>query len=119
VLIIRKEQMSILREYMLKKFEDRVLKHLNARFPYEYNMLGEERVRETIRDGIERSKDYGVINEYDVRRYLEWMIILGPEFDKDSKTAWAGEILRSKKMEGFEKMNTIDRYATFALREKK
>ncbi len=117
MLTIRNEQMSVLRKYMLKQFENRALKHLTEKLPNECNMLGGESVRETIREGIERSKAYGVVTEYDVRRYLEWMIILGPEFDTDAKTAWAGGILRSDKMRGFEKMDLIDRYATFIMRE--
>ena len=111
MLQIRKKQMFIFKKYMLKQYEDRIQKHLHRRFPKKCNVLGERGVRETICDGIQRSETYGVVSESDVQRYIEWMIMLGPRFDMDSKTAWAGEILRNKKLKGFEKMDRIDSYA--------
>jgi len=114
---IRKAQMQALSEYMLDRFEDRMVAHLRSRFPEQTQKMQEPDLRAFIRDGIDRARTYGVTKEFDVRRYLECMVTFGAEFDTEPQTSWAGDILRSEGLTGTGKMDWIDDHATFALRE--
>ena len=111
MLIIRKEQMRIFREYMVGLFEDRMVSHLKKYFSDEFSLLGEEKVRNTIRYGIDRAKTYGIEIEYDVSRYINMMFTFGRDFDKNRDLLWAAEILRNKDQLGTQKMTMLYREA--------
>ena len=108
MLTIRHEQMQALQEAMRRQFGARLLEHLRVKFPGNVQDLSDEEMRDLIRKGIGDSSKYGVINEADVVRYVEFMLILGPEFDSNPKSAWAGEILQTQGMTGTQKMEKID-----------
>jgi len=100
MLTIRKEQMAAFARAETKKFEDRMLIHLNKFFPRQCAGLGEPKLRETIRYGIKRAAAYGVTAERDVNKYIDLMIVFGRDFDTDNRFRWAGEILRTRKSPG-------------------
>ena len=75
--------------------------------------MPERELRATIHAGIERAEQYDIVSEVDIRRYLESVIVYGPDFDTNPKTAWAGHILHNKALSGTEKMNRVDEYALF------
>ncbi|MBW2247057.1 MAG: hypothetical protein JRF62_07615 [Deltaproteobacteria bacterium] len=96
MLIIREEQMEVFRKYMCRQFENRMVLHLSKYFPEECKALGEQRVRNTIRYGIERAKTYGIVIQNDVGRYTNLMFTFGRDFDKDPTLPWAGEVLNDE-----------------------
>jgi hypothetical protein len=51
-----------------------------------------------IQYGIKRAASYGIQLENDVRKYIEVMLLLGPDFDKDPKYPWATSILTDKNL---------------------
>ena len=110
MLVIRKEQMEVLGRYMLKQFEDRMVIHLRSGFREQTKDMPETDLRSMIQTAIDKGKVYNVTTEDDVQRYLEYMMIYGPEFDTDPKTMWAGEILRTEDMDGTEKMELMDEH---------
>jgi hypothetical protein len=93
-----------------KKFEDRMLIHLNKFFPRQCAALGEPKLRETIRDGIKRAAAYRITAERDVYKYIDLMVVFGHDFDTDKRFPWAGEILRKQKSPGA-KINALHRAA--------
>lgn len=113
MLIIRNEQLDILKKYMLDQFEDRMLVHLRTNFPENTKKLDDSYLREMIQFGIDRSKKYDVIAENDIRQYLEYMIMYSPNFDQIPETTWAGEILKDNNLNGSEKMRKIDNVSLF------
>lgn len=113
MLVIREEQLNVLKKYMLDQFEDRMLTHLRKNFSEHTKTLDDQYLREMIRFGIERAKKYDVILEDDVRQYLEYMIMYSPNFDQIPETAWAGKILRDNNINGTEKMRQIDNVSLF------
>ncbi len=117
MLTIRKEQMEVLSRYMLKQFEDRMVVHLRNTFPDKTKDMPETNLHNLIQTGIEQSGQYDVELEYDVRRYLEFMMIYGSDFDMNPKTAWANEILHNKNMDGTFKMDLIDEHEMTLLME--
>ena len=68
-----------------------------------------------IRSGLAKARTYGVVNEADVTRYFEYMVEYGADFD--TAAAWAAQILTSPWITGFEKMNELDNFTTFELRD--
>jgi hypothetical protein len=107
MLKIRKEQMDILGEYMLKKFEDYMVAHLRQRFTEQLQDTTDEALRTIVQKGISKAKCYDIRIEYDVERYIDLMFILGDGFDTAEKTLWAGELLRNTKLTHRERINGI------------
>jgi hypothetical protein len=109
MLRIRREQMQILGAAMQRSFELRMLAEFRADArPVAENMSDDEVLR-TITLGIEAASQYGIVNEPDVQRYLEYMFIYGAEFDTDPEKERLAEILLSD-IVGNKKMDRIDEY---------
>lgn len=98
MLIIRREQIEILSQYMYKQFEDRMLIHLKKFFPDKYEALEKTKIKKLIRKGIKQASEYEIITERDVCKFIDLMFVLGKNFDKNSKISWANEILCDKSL---------------------
>ena len=96
MLTIRKEQFAVFEKHEIKKFEDPTYLHLNILYPERCQDIGEPRLRRMIQYGIKRAASYGIRLENDVRKYIEVMLLLGPDFDKDPKFPWAASLLNDK-----------------------
>jgi hypothetical protein len=96
MIAIRSEQMKEFSEVALKRFEDMIVVHLNKFFPDRCKAAGEPKVRELIRYGVERAASYQIVAKRDVSRYIDLMIVLGDDFDRDKHLPWAQEILRTR-----------------------
>ena len=107
MLIIRQEQRQVLSDYMYKRFVDDMTIHLRTNYTKQVEKTRETDLRKMIEDGIEKAEQYEVVTVTDVTRYLEYMVTLGQHFDVDSQIDWVGQILRTKDMNGTEKMNDI------------
>jgi hypothetical protein len=92
-MVIRKEQMSALAGNAAADFENRMVVHLKKCFPAECEKLQEQRVRETIRYGMDRAAQYGVKTERDVCKYIDVMMVFGRDFDQRADLPWAAQIL--------------------------
>ncbi|MFW6161639.1 MAG: hypothetical protein ACODAJ_02665 [Planctomycetota bacterium] len=115
MLRIRREQMAALSEHMARQFEQRMVAHLRQRFPQQTQDLDEPALHAQVHEGIERAKGYGITQEDDVRRFLEYQALLGADFD--TSRPWAASVLSDDSLAGTEKMDRIDAYHTFAVRE--
>lgn len=100
MLKIRPEQNDELAKVALKRFEDKMVVHLNKFFPDHCKVLGEEGTREAIQYAIERSASYEIVSERDVCKYTDLMFAFGRDFDKDPKLPWASKILTDKDLKG-------------------
>jgi hypothetical protein len=58
--------MAFLEQAVLEGFGDCMVLHLQGFFPERCAELGDEGICETIRYGIERAKNYGIVDELDV-----------------------------------------------------
>ena len=96
MLTIRPEQLVVLSQPQVKRFEDWMLAHLKKFFPKESEVAGESGLRETIQHGIKQAATYGITTERDVCKYIDLMIVLGRDFDQDEKFPWAGQILKTR-----------------------
>ena len=96
LLKLRKEQMEALRHSASRNFEDRISRHLNRFFPAQCGKSGaEETLREAIRYGIKQAKDYGIVTQRGICKYLNVMFVFGRDFDKNPDFPWASKILQN------------------------
>ncbi len=114
MLKLRKEQMKVLGQYTLEQFQNRMVVHLRTNFGEYTKDLEDSELQKKVEQGIKRAEGYSVTREDDIRRFLEYMVLLTTDFDTNPKTAWAGEILEDKKLNGTGKMNHIDDVALFS-----
>jgi hypothetical protein len=96
MLTLRPEQMRVFADAGYKRFEDTMVAHLKKFFPDRCAAAGETNVRKLIRRGVERAASYNITAQRDVSRYIDLMMALGLNFDKDPQLPWAGEILRTR-----------------------
>jgi hypothetical protein len=96
MLTLTPKHMQVFSAAAMESFEDRVLAHLNKCFPKQCKGQSETELRETIRYGIKRAAKYGVIAERDVCKYIDFMMALGRDFDRDPKFPWAASILNNQ-----------------------
>lgn len=93
MLRIRPEQNAILAERMADKFKQDMRKHIEEFFPEYYQTIGTQEVQKLIDEGIERAKEYGFITEQLVCRFIDLMVVFGPEFSNDETLSWAQQVL--------------------------
>jgi len=92
-MVIRRKQMEAFSANSTNAFESDMVSHLNRCFPAECAVLGEQGVRDRIRDGIERARPYGITASREVCAYIDLMMVFGPDFDRDPELPWAASIL--------------------------
>jgi len=115
MLTIRKEQMDVLSHHMLNQFSDSMEVHLMKRYPEQTKDMSNEQLRELIVNGVEEAEKYGVTDENDVKRFLEYHVEYGRNFGYSPETIWAEQFLNNKDLTGTEKMNEIDNYDLFVI----
>lgn len=115
MLIIRREQMEALDAACLRQFQNREIARLRARFPEKTQELDDQEIRQVITTAIESAKKYKVTDEVDVGRYLDFMFRYDYEFDTNTDTSWAHEILMDENLNGTGKMNALEEYELFEL----
>jgi hypothetical protein len=108
MLVIRDEQMEALRQYMLRSFQNRMVSHLRTDFPEETSEMSDEELQTLVQTGMDKAESYGIVYEDDIQRFLDYMLIHGPDFDQDDSHPEVQAILRDEEMDGEEKMDEID-----------
>ena len=111
---IRRTQMETFSRALEDASLRRMVAHLRERFGTELAARGlvEPDLEPLARLGLDAARSHGVVLEDDVRRYLECMVILGPDFDREVN--WAGEVLRDEERDGTRKMDAIVEILPFA-----
>ena len=71
----------------------------NLRFFCYKLKLEKNNLEEFVRYGIKRAKNYNLNTEQEVKQYLECMITIDAEFDKNKETLWASEVLNDTDLE--------------------
>lgn len=111
MLIIRKEQMTILKEKERQGFVERMMDYLQKTFPNQTDPLGEEGLREEIHHGMETAEQYRMVSEREVARYIELMFYLGRDFDTSPETPWATSILKDRFSSAANRLRRLSREA--------
>lgn len=96
MLIIRQEQMDVLRMAARRSFEDSMVEHLGGAFPHLLGAIGAGQMRLAVELGMRRAAGYGFDLRGPVCLYLELMLLFGSAFDTDPQYPWAAEILTDR-----------------------
>lgn len=96
MLSIREGQMAVFSKIAAQKFEDQMVAHFKRCFPRELDSLGEPKARELIQRGVTRAASYGIRGQRDACKYIDLMIALGSDFDRDPNLSWASQILSDR-----------------------
>jgi hypothetical protein len=99
MLTIRQEQVDAFRQVAIRKFEDTLVEHLNRLFPQLAVRLGESGLRNVIQYGIRRAREYGIVCQRDVGRYIAVMLMFGPNFDQKRSSGPLYAVLRDPRFE--------------------
>jgi hypothetical protein len=101
-MIIREEQIQAFESAGPARFETEMLDHLKKTYPRAVAGVDDGRINQLIARGAERARENGFQARGPVRMYIEFMTILGHEFDQDPLLYWIQDILRDK--EGLDEM---------------
>jgi hypothetical protein len=93
MLIISKKQEEVLYHGF---FETWMIEHLNKFFPKRCEKMGKREVREEIRYGIKKARTYGIKEGQALCLFIDVMMMLGCEFDKNPDFPWAISILNDE-----------------------
>jgi hypothetical protein len=90
MLVIRNSQMKALE----RAFQtERMVSHMWRCFPTRCERLGQSRVREVARRGIEKGAYYGFTRLADLQQYTDLTLVLGDNFESKPEYAWTRDIL--------------------------
>jgi len=103
MIVIRKEQMQVFSQYQLHLFFDTMEQSLKKKYPEQTKDMVRADLRELIEEGVEEAKKYGIKDENDVSRYLEYLVMFGREFGLVPETKWADQFLNDPDLTGSEK----------------
>ena len=105
LITLRREQVAVLEQYMLGRFEDLAVRHASRIFPAKARELGAEGVRTLAKQAIKKARRWGVTQEQDILLFLDLMLGIAPDFDET--TPWAREILEYQEISGNERMRRL------------
>jgi hypothetical protein len=106
MLTISAKQMALLKQGREQRFQQQIVAYLRASDPEQCTALGEEAITEVARQAMEKTRQYGIRDEYDVLRYVSFMFVLGIDFDV--RLDWAREILNDTQFAAATRLAMID-----------
>lgn len=93
MLVIREQQMQVLRAARQRAFEQSTVEHVRRRFPAACAALGDTATHDQVHTAVQRALDHGMTSPADVRGYVDLTFLLGPDFDRSGRYSWAEELL--------------------------
>ena len=105
--LISTEQMAVFGRQQRERFEDRVFLILAECWKEKVASRGTASVRDLIRTGIERASSYGLRSEREAFTYVNLMLLLGDDFDRDGENDSVAEILADSSIEHDDKIDMI------------
>ncbi len=112
MLTIRKAQMQALSAYMRESFDNRMVRHIATAFPAEARRLRasagpEDGVRALVRHGVTKAERYSIRVERDIASFIEFMVVLGPEFENASGMESVRRTLTNRELPGHAKVVAV------------
>lgn len=88
MLVIRKPQLDALDPIPQIIFEDQLLKHFREHYPQDCRRAGAGQVRKLIRMGVAQAGGHRYMSQREVGYYVNLMLMLGCDFDRDPQIPW-------------------------------
>lgn len=119
MLTMHQEQVDAFQEAARQRFENKMVEELKKFFPKLSAKLGAQGLRDVIRHGTTTAREYGIVRQCDVGRYIAVTLMFGPNFDKKVSSGPLYETLRDARLGGpAERTNALCRAAVQALRSR-
>jgi len=115
MIVIRKEQMKIFSQYQLDTFFETMEQSLKRKYSVETKNMARADLRELVEVGVVEAEKYGIKDENDVSRFLEYLVIYGRDFGQLPEMRWAYQFLSDPELTGSEKINQLDSYELFVI----
>src|SRR6476661_2874033 len=112
MLVIRTDQLRVLGDDRVRQFEEKMAAYVRTSFPA-LSGADDRRSRELVRESIEIARTFGLDQEYDLRRFIEFRAEYGENFHV---LDWAAAILNDPTLSACGKMERIDDYSLNVLR---
>jgi hypothetical protein len=112
MLTITNKQMEVLRGAVVDVFVDTMACHVRTCFAAQFKLLGEARIRQIVRSGMERAGRHGFRTRRSVCLYLNLMLRHGTYFDADPQLPWVSEALQEGAHTGSESRRIDRLYAS-------
>ncbi len=91
---ITEQQLKALEPYAYENYITELMAHCDEKFPHLRKTMGEEKLRQTIQQCIEKAKQSGFTQRGPIWFYAEMFIIFGWEFETDPQYPWIKETLQ-------------------------
>ena len=114
MLIIRREQMNVMSEYMLHAFVSKMMIHLRSNYPDIIQNANDGAIRDFIKACVERANSFNIRAADNIQIFLQLTTLYGSEFFEMPGYEWAKAILEDEKIDETEKMNRINEYQIFS-----
>lgn len=88
----------------MSQFINETVVHLKQKFPVSIVNITDQDLHKLIKEGIEKAAGYNIVERDDVLPFIEYMISLGKDFDREEDNRWAYEILVMDDIEGTDKI---------------
>ena len=112
MLKIREEQLGLIGQAFEQQFVQEMVEHLDENFrePLAARDITEDDLEDFVNQGIAKARDFGFDAYVDTRVFLECMVLLGPDFDEDSRPEldWVRAVLRNDEMKPAEKAEALN-----------
>ena len=108
MLTIRREQMDALVAARWRDFVPVACDHCRTRHPETCSAMEEQQLRETVETGLRRARIYGFERASSLIRYLDFVLTLGPDFDR---LPWVAEILALRQYQPEARLDLLSRTA--------
>ena len=117
--VMSKALIDALAQSAREAFEDRMYMHVHKRFPNRCARLGEQKVRQRIREGMQRAEHHGMRRITDIAQFIRFMFVIHHSFDTCVRTRWAGSILRDTNLLPEERLEKIRQLGAARTREQR
>lgn len=107
MLTLRSEQITLFKRADVPYFEPRMLQHLQDALPHHWQVIGEDPIRQTVRQGIGNAARHGFTSREPVRFFLELTLLLGSAFPDDPQLPWVGLALDAERGSELDKARNL------------
>jgi hypothetical protein len=104
MLVIRRVQLDAFSQKKKDRFVDRILEHLQSKYPESLENLSRQTIRERIHVGLKKARQYGFASKRDLSVFVSLMFTIAPNFDQQSLIQ---ECLTDEEVAGVNRLNLI------------
>ena len=94
----------------INSFVDDMIRYMRSEVDEVVADASDDELRSFIRKAVQRAALYGIDDSYLIQQYLTFMAWVGEDFDTNSTTSWAADILNHKASDPETKIQLLENY---------